>query len=219
MNGENMVLLCIYDYTAAQQKIESCNVGQLYSISFEKEPENGLINNLIMERLFGTYQDDEELKELKNVKNLLEGRKNTDIDFIVQDKKIPAHKDVLSARSSFFSNMFSSGMKESCQKEIIIPDISSEAFEVLLEYFYQGTLPSDEGIVKELIVYSEKILLKRMKDHCEKSLIKSVVEENAVELYELSKISAAEKLRETTLELMGKNLGNFVDQLASLSMK
>jgi len=201
------------------KKIESCNVGQLYSISFEKEPENGLINNLIMERLFGTYQDDEELKELKNVKNLLEGRKNTDIDFIVQDKKIPAHKDVLSARSSFFSNMFSSGMKESCQKEIIIPDISSEAFEVLLEYFYQGTLPSDEGIVKELIVYSEKILLKRMKDHCEKSLMKSVVEGNAVELYELSKISAAEKLRETTLELMGKNLGQFVDQLASLSMK
>jgi len=172
-----------------------------------------------MERLFGTYKDDEDLKELKNVKNLLEGRKNTDIDFIVQDKKIPAHKDVLSARSSFFSNMFSSGMIESCQKEIAISDISSEAFEVLLEYFYKGTLPSDEGIVKELIVYSEKILLKRMKDHCEKSLIKSVVEENAVELYELSKISAAEKLRETTLELMGKNLGNFVDQLASLSMK
>ena len=88
-----------------------------------------------------------------------------------------------------------------------------------MDYLYEGTLPSDEGIMKELLVYSEKILLKRLKVHCENFLVNSVTKENAVELCQLSNISASEKLREAASKCLEKNPSYFIDQLASFSIQ
>ena len=41
----------------------------------------------------------------------------------------------------------------------------------LLDYLYEEILPSEEGIIKELLKYSEKILLKRLEVYCEKALL------------------------------------------------
>ncbi len=124
-------------------------------------------------------------------------------------------------------------MQESHSKEIYLSDISPQAFKgkkyleeflcdrflALLEYLEKGTLPLSQNILKELMVYSEKILLKRLKEYCEKTLIQEITKQNAVELYELSKISGAEELREATLQMMGNNLSYFADQLASFLAK
>jgi len=231
INGKNIVMLNIRnrkdDMTPSliesmlrhEQNVNGSPPGQLYSISFETEPASGFLNKLIMGRVLGTDQDDQDLKILKKVKKLLQEKKNYDILFVLREKQIPAHKEILSTRSSYFSKMFSSGMQESFQAKINLTEISSKAFEALLKYFYEGTLPTDEVIVKELIIYSEKILLKRLKDHCEKTLVSSVAEGNAVELYEISKLSASENLKKATLEFMGKNLSHFADQLVVLSTK
>ena len=116
-------------------------------------------------------------------------------------------------------------MRESHQEEIMITDISSKSFEgkdffldfgneiiALMEYLYQGKLPTDTEILKELIVYSEKILLNRLKEYCEETLIEDLVQENTLELYELSKISAAEKLQEACGRLVVENWSYFADQ-------
>jgi len=72
----------------------------------------------------------------------------------------------------------------------------------LIEYFYKGTLPSSQDILKELIVYSEKILVKRLRLHCERTLIDQITKENAAEMYELSVMSAAEDLREAVMPFL-----------------
>jgi len=82
-----------------------------------------------------------------------------------------------------------------------------------LEYIYQGKLPSEEDILKELLGYSEKILMKRLKFVCERGLLNKITKRNAVELYEISKISGAEDLREAVLQFMGQNLSYFADKL------
>jgi len=124
-------------------------------------------------------------------------------------------------------------MQESYHKEIVLSDISAQAFEgkifirisyltqsiALIEYLYKGTLPSSQDILKELIVYSEKILLKRLRLHCERTLINQVNKENAAELYTLSKVSGAEDLRGAALRLMGNYLSYFADELASVLTK
>jgi len=209
-----MIILCVQNLDIFDKHL---NVGQLYSFSFETGSKNGLINELITERVYGIYQDNEDLKTLNEAKKLLEKKRSPDIQFIVQGKQFSAHKDVLSIRSSYFANMFSSGMQESFQTNLTLTDISSKAFGALLKYLYQGTIPPDEGIVKELIVYSEKILFHRLKAHCEKALMKHLNEENVIELYQLSKLSAAENLKEAAFEFLGKNMGYFADQLAAFS--
>jgi len=85
----------------------------------------------------------------------------------------------------------------------------------LIEFIYKGTLPSQNDILKELIVYSEKILLKRLKVHCEKALRDRMTKENVAELYELSKVSGAEDLREASLQFMSNNLSYFADEFSS----
>ena len=59
----------------------------------------------ISSRASDTEQDTESLKAAQN---LLEEKGDHDVIFIVQDKQFPAHKEILSIRSSYFSNMFSS---------------------------------------------------------------------------------------------------------------
>jgi len=89
----------------------------------------------------------------------------------------------------------------------------------LLEYLYKGTLPSSQEILKELIVYSEKIVLKRLRVYCERTLANQITKENAAELYELSKISGAEDLREATMQFMHNHFSYFVDQFAPVLAK
>jgi len=73
--------------------------------------------------------------------------------------------------------------------------------------------------LKELIVYSEKILLKGLRLYCEKTLIKQITKENALELYDISKKSAAEDLEEAVTQFMSNDLSYFLDQAASLWAK
>jgi len=190
------------------------DLGLIYSLNLDIKPVNGLIREIILGRALGFEQDYQDQETLKAAQRLLDEKKEHDIVFVVQNKQIPAHKDVLSTRSSYFSNMFSSGMQEAHQKEIILDEISSKAFEALLEYLYKGTLPMDEYIVMELIRNSEKILLKRLRLHCERKLVNLIKKENVAELYELSKVAGAEDLREAALQFMGNNLSYFADEAA-----
>lgn len=86
-------------------------------------------------------------------------------------------------------------------------------------YLYKGTFPCKESVLKELIVYSEKILLKRLKLYCERALMDLITKENATEFYELSKMADANDLREATLYVMSTHIDYFADQFASLLIK
>jgi len=196
--------------------VEDLDPKRIYGFNLEIKPVNDLVGEISLERALDSEQENKNSESLKEVQKLLEEKKDHDVIFIFQEKQIPAHKDILSLRSSYFSNMFSSGMQESHQKEIPVSDISVKAFEALLEYLYQGTLPTEEDIVKELIGYSEKILLKRLRIHCERTLANLITQENVVEFYELSKVLEAEDLKEAALQFMGKNLSYFADQLNCL---
>ena len=74
------------------------------------KPVNEFINQTIERRrkAFGFEEDKGELETLGEVQKLLAENKVPDILFKVQGKHILAHKNILSLRSSYFSNMFSS---------------------------------------------------------------------------------------------------------------
>ena len=75
-------------------------------------------------------------------------------------------------------------------------------------------MPSEENIIKKLILYSEKILLESLRFYCEKNLASRVTKENAVELYRISKMIEVEDLRKACLAFMGTNMSYFADELA-----
>ena len=63
-----------------------------------------------------------------------------DVTLLVGPAKVPmkAHRIILSCFSEYFKGMFSSGTKESSQKEIHLPTIDSESMKVMLDYVYSG---------------------------------------------------------------------------------
>lgn len=64
---------------------------------------------------------------------------HADIEFIVENTKLPAHKTILAARSSYFRALFYGGLAESTQSEIKL-SVPLEAFKALLGFIYNGRI-------------------------------------------------------------------------------
>jgi len=79
----------------------------------------------------------------------------SDVSFNVETSNFKAHKVILSARSTFFKLMFESGLKESLERHITINDLSSQTFQMILEFIYTGDVKDiKEDYVIELLTYS-----------------------------------------------------------------
>ena len=73
--------------------------------------------------------------------DLLKSREHTDVTFVVNGVRFPAHKVILAARCTYFRILLYGEMKEAFLKpeeEIPFLDTTPEAFEQLLEYIYSG---------------------------------------------------------------------------------
>lgn len=82
----------------------------------------------------------------------------SDVTFIVQNTKIPAHRSLLAVRSEYFRAMLFGGLAESKQDEIRL-EIPLEAFKVILRYIYTGHMSlfqlKDEHILETLDLAKE----------------------------------------------------------------
>lgn len=63
----------------------------------------------------------------------------SDVTFIIEDQKLPAHRVILAARSEYFRAMLYGGLSESTQSEIHLK-IPLKAFKILLKYIYSGNM-------------------------------------------------------------------------------
>ncbi|XP_017153308.1 BTB/POZ domain-containing protein 9-like [Drosophila miranda] len=64
----------------------------------------------------------------------------SDVSFIVEDQRLPAHRMILICRSQYFSELLSGGISESEGQQIRL-EAPLEAFKVILGYLYTGSLP------------------------------------------------------------------------------
>lgn len=63
----------------------------------------------------------------------------SDVTFVVEGVKLPAHKIILAARSSYFRALLYGGLAETTQSEIEL-NVPLDAFKALLEYIYTGCM-------------------------------------------------------------------------------
>jgi hypothetical protein len=84
--------------------------------------------------------------------SILHSKEDTgDVEFIVEDQRIFAHVEIISNRSEYFQAMFRSGMRESVERVVVVPNCSKSTFLFLLEYLYTDALSSRmsaEDIIK-----------------------------------------------------------------------
>uniref|UniRef100_A0A6B2L4L9 BTB domain-containing protein n=1 Tax=Arcella intermedia TaxID=1963864 RepID=A0A6B2L4L9_9EUKA len=136
----------------------------------------------------------------EDMKKLLTNEQNTDLVFkFVNEGNIClyAHKGILMIRCEAFRIMFSSGMKETSSKEVIIEKDSYKSFLYLLLFLYTGKVELDGFTMEELIELlqlSDRFFLHPLKRACEKAFKKFITHQTLSQLYEVGENSKAHYL-------------------------
>ena len=86
----------------------------------------------------------------------------------MKNERIPAHKNILAARSTYFRVMLFSGVIEAQGgSDIIIQDTSPAGFRALLLYLYTDELVFDDTLVVNVLRKAKELELTRVYTHCD----------------------------------------------------
>ena len=103
---------------------------------------------------------------LEALNSLRKQRLLCDVVLMVGQKKIFAHRVVLSACSPYFHAMFTSELAESHQTEVNIKDIDEVAMELLVDFCYTSTVTVEESNVQMLLPAACLLQLAEIQDIC-----------------------------------------------------
>ncbi|KAL3827938.1 hypothetical protein ACJIZ3_016740 [Penstemon smallii] len=119
----------------------------------------------------------------------------SDVTFLVEGKRFYAHRICLLASSDAFRAMFDGGYRERDAKDIEIPNIRWEVFELMMRYIYTGSVDVKLDIVQDVLRAADQYLLEGLKRLCEYEIAKDISVENVSLMFELSEAFNALSLR------------------------
>uniref|UniRef100_A0A914R6X3 BTB domain-containing protein n=1 Tax=Panagrolaimus davidi TaxID=227884 RepID=A0A914R6X3_9BILA len=135
-------------------------------------------------------------------------RDDKDFTFMVEEKEIQVHKNVISAESSVFDRMIKSGLQESKESKVAIIDFDFEIVESGLKFCYgikDDKLYNVENGIK-LLQFSDKYDIKDLKTFMETFLSSKISRMNACKLANASILGNSIVLRRKCFEyLIGCN--------------
>lgn len=158
------------------------------------------------------HQDQSVDQMIENYRKLLDSKKQCDITFYVGDKKIPAHSQVLSARSVVFASMFESDMLEKNSGRVEITDIDQNTFKMLLQFVYYGRVVCNEFYDwLKLIVASDKYSVTSLVKICDDHIVNNLSIENVIDVYITADLISASVLKEKCIEFIFANKRQVVE--------
>ncbi|WJX78824.1 hypothetical protein P8452_62008 [Trifolium repens] len=124
--------------------------------------------------------------------------KLSDVTFIVEGKRFHAHRSCLLS-SDIFRAMFDGGYREKEAKDIEIPNIKWNVFELMMRFIYTGTVDVDLDVAVDLLKAADQYLLDGLKRICEYTISKGISVENVSLLYAMSETFNATSLRDSCI--------------------
>merc|ERR1719356_2197885 len=112
----------------------------------------------------------------------------SDVSFLVEGRRLYAHRMLLTLFSDYFRRALACGMRETYEPEIVIEGISYETFYALLEFLYTGMLKFTEAQLNDvcflmgLLRAADQFCVDSVKQMCEKHLRTLVDRENVAVL-------------------------------------
>ncbi|KAL5012389.1 hypothetical protein ScPMuIL_010940 [Solemya velum] len=103
---------------------------------------------------------------LESINVLRKHRELCDVVLIVGQRKIFAHRVILSACSPYFHAMFTGELAESRQTEVTIRDIDEGAMEVLIDFCYTSNITVEESNVQTLLPAACLLQLAEIQEVC-----------------------------------------------------
>ncbi|XVF66689.1 hypothetical protein PTKIN_Ptkin10aG0057600 [Pterospermum kingtungense] len=123
----------------------------------------------------------------------------SDVTFLIEGKRFYAHRICLLASSDAFRAMFDGGYREKDARDIEIPNIRWEVFELMMRFIYTGSVDVRLDIAQDLLRAADQYLLEGLKQLCEYTIAQDISLENVSSMYELSEAFHAISLRHTCI--------------------
>lgn len=122
----------------------------------------------------------------------------TDVILIAGQRRIPAHKIVLSANCEYFAAMFTNSLKETFQNEIELKEVDGDALWYLVRYFYTGTIDLLEDNVETLLATASLLQLGCIVEACCQFLIKQLHPSNCLGIRSFADLHGCANLLQTS---------------------
>eukprot|EP01080_Neovahlkampfia_damariscottae_P002009 gene2009-1516_t len=152
-----------------------------------------------------------------NFRNFYESKKYSDVTLICEGKKYPVHRIILSTFSETFDKIFSNGMKESTEKEIILGDIKSSTLEVLLKFIYlHDGIELNESNTIDVLCASVFYGIEELRVISEESVISYLDFDNLFDLFSVSIATNSKELQRKCSNMFAvhfEKLSTFKDAL------
>ncbi|KAG2727486.1 hypothetical protein I3760_01G159600 [Carya illinoinensis] len=123
----------------------------------------------------------------------------SDVTFLVEGRRFYAHRICLLASSDAFRAMFDGGYREKDARDIEIPNIRWEVFQLMMRFIYTGSVEVTLDIAQDLLRAADQYLLEGLKRLCEYTIAQDISLDNVSNMYELSEAFHAMSLRHTCI--------------------
>ena len=142
-------------------------------------------------------------------KALYHSKEFTDVTFVVENKRFPAHRVVLASRSEYFRALLFGGMREAKpDTEIEIGDANAAAFDVLLSYVYSGKVylgDKRDDTVLDLLGLAHKYGFLALESAIQ-GYLKSILSiQNVCHIYDASSLYQMAELTQTCQNFLDRN--------------
>lgn len=129
----------------------------------------------------------------------------SDVTFVLENESVHAHRAMLAHRCEHFAAMFRSGMRESVERCITIPNMSKHVFLLMLEYIYTDSVKVKVESAIDLYIAADLYHLERLRDMCCTVVRRNLSAENSGPLLQSASESHCHVLKEICMNYIIEN--------------
>ncbi|SPP77587.1 BTB/POZ domain-containing protein 9-like [Drosophila guanche] len=131
----------------------------------------------------------------------------SDVEFLVEEQRLPAHRYILAERSEYFRAMLYGNLSESKEREIRL-EVPVSAFKLILGYIYTGKLPLsllDVDVIMDVLELAHLYGLLNVEAAIRKHLQQNLAPSNVCTILDAARRHSMDELTEECLKFMDRN--------------